>query len=127
MQEISNLKSTKTLIFFYLFALNSDNKISYLEIMIRLNNSSDDKVHAILDTEPRLFIGNLPKLRDVARQGGGLAELPVALAVGLDLVHLGGRDLLREDEGLGRVVIVILNEISLATQNWVQLYDSIQK
>ena len=75
----------------------------------------------------RFSIANLPKLRDVGRQGGGLAELPVALAVGLDLVHLGGRDLLREDEGLGRVVIVILNEIPLATQNWVQLYDSIQK
>ena len=67
-----------------------------------------------------LPIGNLPKLRDVARQVGDLAGLPVALAVGLDLVHLGGRDLLREDEGLGHVVIVILNEIPLATQNWVQ-------
>ena len=37
---------------YYLFALNSDNKISYLEIMIRLNNkSSDNKMLAILDTE----------------------------------------------------------------------------
>ena len=69
---------------------------------------------------PRLPIGNLPKLRDVARQVGDLAGLPVALAVGLDLVHLGGRDFLREDEGLGHVVIVILHEIPLATQNWVQ-------
>ena len=67
-----------------------------------------------------LSIANLPKLRDVARQEGDLAGLPVALAVGLDLVHLGGRDLLREDEGLGHVVIVILNEIPLATQNWVE-------
>ena len=67
-----------------------------------------------------LPIGNLPKLRDVARQGGELAELPVALAVGLDLVHLGDRDLLREDDSLGHVVIVILIEIPLATQNWVQ-------
>ena len=66
--------------------------------------------------EAMFFIGILPKLRDVARQGGGLAELPMALAVGLDVVHLGGRDLLREDEGLGHVVIVI----PLATQNWVQ-------
>ena len=81
----------------------------------------------ILKAYSMFSIGILPKLRDVARQGGGLAELPMALAVGLDLVHLGGRDLLREDEGLGRVVIVILNEIPLATQNWVQLYDSIQK
>ena len=77
--------------------------------------------------EPMFSIGILPKLRDVARQVGGLAKLPMALAVGLDLVHHGGRDLLREDEGLGHVVIVILNEIPLATQNWVQLYDSIQK
>ena len=67
-----------------------------------------------------LPIGNLPKLRDVARQVGVLAELPVAYAVGLDLVHLGDRDLLREDDSLGHVVIVILIEIPLATQNWVQ-------
>ena len=66
------------------------------------------------------FIRNLPKLRDVVRQVGKLAELPVALAVRLDLVHHGGRDLLQEDDSLGHVVIVILIEIPLATQNWVQ-------
>ena len=63
--------------------------------------------------------GNLPKLRDVVRQVGKLAGLPVALAVRLDLVHHGGRDLLREDDGLGHVVIVILHEIPLVSQNWV--------
>ena len=68
-----------------------------------------------------LSIANLPKLRAVARQVGDLARLPVALAVCLDLVHHGGRDLLRQDDGLGHVMIVILNEITLVTQNWVHL------
>ena len=69
--------------------------------------------------EPRLPIGNLPKLQDVVRQVGEHAKLPVPLAVRLDLVHHGGRDLLREDDGLGHVVIVILHEIPLVSQNWV--------
>ena len=60
------------------------------------------------------FIGNLPKLRDVGRQVEGLAELPVAHAVRLDLVHHRGRDLLREDEGLGHVVIVIHRLLSFS-------------
>ena len=61
-----------------------------------------------------LSIGNLPKLRDIARQVGKVAELPVALAVRLDLVHHRGRDLLREDEGLGHVVIVIHRLLSFS-------------
>ena len=71
-------------------------------------------------TIPRVLVGNLPKLRDIAHQIRDLAELPMAHAVGLDLDHHGDQDLLREDEGLGHVVIVILNEIPNATQNWVQ-------
>ena len=72
-------------------------------------------------TVPMLPIGNLPKLRDVARQVGDFAELPVALSVCLDLVHRSDRDLLCQDDGLGHVMIVILNEITLVTQNWVHL------
>ena len=37
-------------------------------------------------------------------------ELPVVLAVTPDLVHHSVRGVLREDDGLGHVVIVILNE-----------------
>ena len=67
-----------------------------------------------------LSVGNLPKLRDVGRQVGVLAELPVAPAVRPDPVHHGGRDPPREDEGPGHLEIVTLNDTLLATQNWAQ-------
>ena len=46
----------------------------------------------------------------VVRPVGELSDLAVVLAVSPDLVHHGVRGLLREDDGLGHVVIVILNE-----------------
>ena len=46
----------------------------------------------------------------VVRPVGELSDLTVVLAVSPDLVHHGVRGLLREDDGLGHVVIVILNE-----------------
>ena len=46
----------------------------------------------------------------VVRPGGELSDLAVVLAVSPDLVHHGVRGLLREEDGLGHVVIVILNE-----------------
>ena len=46
----------------------------------------------------------------VVRPVGVLSELSVVLAVTPDLVHHGVRGLLREDDGLGHVVIVIHNE-----------------
>ena len=41
---------------------------------------------------------------------GLLSELSVVLAVTPDLVHHGVRGLLREDDALGHVVIIIRNE-----------------
>ena len=46
----------------------------------------------------------------VVRPVGELFELSVILAVTPDLVHHGVCGLLREDDGLGHVVIIILNE-----------------
>ena len=46
----------------------------------------------------------------VVRPVGELSEPSVVLAVTPDLVHHGICGLLREDDGLGHVVIVILNE-----------------
>ena len=54
----------------------------------------------------------------VVRPVGVLSELSVVLVVTPDLVHHVVRDLLCGDDGLGHVVIVILNEIPLVTQNW---------
>ena len=78
--------------------------------MDRVRDPPDLKMTNLLKDDwvfPMFLIGNLPKLRDVGRQVEGLAGLPVALAVRLDLVHHRDRDLLREDEDLGHVVIVI--------------------
>ena len=46
----------------------------------------------------------------VVRPVGELSDLAVVLAVSPDLVHHGVRGVLREDDGLGHVVIVILSE-----------------
>ena len=46
----------------------------------------------------------------VVRPVGELADLTVVLAVSPDLVHHGVRGVLREEDGLGHVVIVILCE-----------------
>ena len=46
----------------------------------------------------------------VVRPAGELSDLVVVLAVSPDLVHHGVRGVLREDDGLGHVVIVILSE-----------------
>ena len=46
----------------------------------------------------------------VVRPVGVLSELSVVLAVTPDLVHYGVRGLLREEDGLGHVVLVIRNE-----------------
>ena len=46
----------------------------------------------------------------MVRLVGELSEPSVVLAVTPDLVHHGVRGLLHEDDGLGHVVIVILNE-----------------
>ena len=46
----------------------------------------------------------------VVRPVGELADLAVVLAVSPDHVHHSVRGVLREDDGLGHVVIVIRNE-----------------
>ena len=46
----------------------------------------------------------------MVRPIGELSEPSVVLAVTPDLVHHGVRGLLGEDDGLGHVVIIILNE-----------------
>ena len=46
----------------------------------------------------------------VVRPAGELSDLIVVLAVSPDLVHHGVRGFLREEDGLGHVVIVILCE-----------------
>ena len=70
------------------------------------------------DSGSKFSTENLPKLRDVVCPVGELTELYVFLAMCPDLVHHGIRGLLCEDDGLSHVVIVMLNEIALVTQNW---------
>ena len=54
----------------------------------------------------------------VVRPAGELSDLVVVLAVSPDLVHHGVRGVLREEDGLGHVVIVILCE----NQNYYASY-----
>ena len=52
----------------------------------------------------------------VVRPVGELSDLAVVLAVSPDLVHHGVRGLLREEDGFGHVVIVILNENQIESE-----------
>ena len=69
-----------------------------------------------------LSVGNLPKLRDVVRQVGVLAELPVAPAVRPDPVHHSGRDPPERMRApaTSRSSHSTKHHSPVATQNWAQ-------